>query len=251
MDAPLVSIVTPTCEREAFLRSLYSCVLSQDWPNIEWLISDDSAQPSPFFRRQRDARISYRHSLKVQTVGAKRNDLVHRAAGQYIAHFDDDDYYSPNYVSRMISFLTENSAELIKLSGFYIFDQRYQKFFYWNQDEDPGAQYVCWPGRPLRSRDATAKTRERAESHRLGYGFSYVYSRHVWETVKFPDVSFSEDLLFMTEAVKHHSFAFIQDSLGLCLHTIHLNNLSGCYPQYCLSNEIIQNKFPKIRTAAF
>ena len=31
-----------------------------------------------------------------QSLGEKRNWLVQHASGEYVAHFDDDDYYAPH-----------------------------------------------------------------------------------------------------------------------------------------------------------
>lgn len=247
MKAPLVSIITPTRGRDAFLPSIYACVMSQDWPSIEWLICDDSQETSKFFRRRRDARITYYHNSEAQTVGAKRNELVSRSSGQYIAHFDDDDYYAPNYISHMISALRERGADLVKLNGIFIYDKRYNRYFYWNQSQEARTQYVCWPNHPLASRASTDKTRERAELHRLGYGFSYVYSRRVWESIKFPDVTYCEDLQFMTQAAILYPVAFLEDRQGICLHVIHASNLSGCFPQYILPNDVLGSIFPEKR----
>jgi hypothetical protein len=47
-------------------------------------------------------------------VGEKRNWLVQHATGDYVAHFDDDDYYAPHYISRMVSQILELDVVFIK-----------------------------------------------------------------------------------------------------------------------------------------
>ena len=47
-------------------------------------------------------------------LGEKRNWLVQHATGDYVAHFDDDDYYAPHYISRMVSQILELDVVFIK-----------------------------------------------------------------------------------------------------------------------------------------
>jgi len=37
------------------------------------------------------------------TIGAKRNQLLHRAKGDYVAFVDDDDLVSSDYVNKVLS----------------------------------------------------------------------------------------------------------------------------------------------------
>ena len=63
----------------------------------------------------------YYHATSRLTVGAKRNWLAENASGQILAHFDDDDYYAPNYLTDMISLMGD--SDLVKLSSFYLFSR--------------------------------------------------------------------------------------------------------------------------------
>ena len=81
MVKPLISIVTPTFNRESMLSAIHRCVLDQSYGNWEWIILDDSAQPSAYFLAQHDPRIRYHHVGIRQCVGDKRNWLNGQARG--------------------------------------------------------------------------------------------------------------------------------------------------------------------------
>jgi hypothetical protein len=70
-------------------------VTRQDWPNLEILVVDDCSTDGSFellqTLRGQDKRIQiFRHSENAG-VGAARNTLVQKAAGDFVAFFDDDD----------------------------------------------------------------------------------------------------------------------------------------------------------------
>jgi glycosyltransferase involved in cell wall biosynthesis len=242
-DSPLVSIITPTCCRQDLLPLAYSCVISQDWPHFEWLILDNSPEKASFFRSIRDPRIIYHHDATSLSVGMKRNILAAQASGEYIAHFDDDDYYAPNYISEVLSSLRHNNADATKLTGMFIYDARYHNFFYWDQMKRAERQYICKPNFPFSSR--VGDTEKAFIKHRLGFGFSYVYKRKLWDDIGFPDVNFAEDLCFMAEATAKHSVLLNQDRIGMCLHVIHQTNLSGCFPQFMLPKFLAHSIFSR------
>ena len=56
------------------------------------------------------------HNPEKRTIGAKRNQLISMSAGSIIAHFDDDDWYAPNYLSSMGAALVEQDADFVKLA---------------------------------------------------------------------------------------------------------------------------------------
>src|SRR5262245_9559729 len=110
MSRQLVSVITPTYNRESFLGSALECFLSQDYPNIEWLILDDSTHASKTLQEMSRPNISYEHIGKKMTIGEKRNLLVEKAKGEIIVQFDDDDFYAATYVSTMVAGLDNLEA---------------------------------------------------------------------------------------------------------------------------------------------
>ena len=59
LSQSLVSVITPTKNREYFFPLLRRCFLSQTHKNIEWLIFDDSQKKSKFFDEETADNISY------------------------------------------------------------------------------------------------------------------------------------------------------------------------------------------------
>jgi hypothetical protein len=243
MSDPLVSIITPTKGRESFLPHVYSCVNSQDWKNVEWLVEDDSPAPSPFFAGLGDSRVRYRHDPVSRSIGGKRNSLVSRARGEYVVFFDDDDYYSPAYVTSMISAMRGAGADFIKLTAWFLYDAATGSLGYWNLTTKTGLHYVFHEGR-VKSETLTAQNNIAFRETHLGFGFSYVFKRSLWGDVQFPDLSFEEDTAFLKGAAAAHKVALVADLKGLCLHTVHRNNSSRCWAQFLLPPFLIDRLFP-------
>ena len=241
----LVSVITPTRGREDFLKQALTCFRGQDYPNIEWLILDDSPRASEFFSDLSAGDISYRHVDKRLSIGEKRNILIEQANGGIIVQFDDDDYYAPNYVSTMVSALAERDADLINLRGWFLYDVRSRFFGYWDLMRKVGPYYRC---------DATgvavailnSENNRILENNHLGYGFSYVYKRAVWEAVKFPEIDWNEDGEFTLAARSKFKVDGIHDTTGLCLHFFHPGSTSRCFPQYYLPKLLFRDIFPKL-----
>ncbi|HSJ09035.1 MAG TPA: glycosyltransferase family A protein, partial [Longimicrobiales bacterium] len=108
-------MITPTHGREHRLRRIYDVFRAQTHADREWLILDDSAEPSAFFTALRDEQVRYRHLPERMSIGAKRNVLVGLAAGPGIVHFDDDDWYAPHYLETMAHRLEDH--DFVKLGA--------------------------------------------------------------------------------------------------------------------------------------
>jgi len=244
LTMPPVSVITPTGGRAAFLAQALEHFRSQDYPHLEWLILDDSPEPDRAFLALREPNIRYCHDAGVRlTIGEKRNKLVELATGEIIVHFDDDDFYAPCYISRMVDSLLENEADLINLRGWHLFDQRSGFFGYWDLMQKEGAHYHCGPsGTSLLLLNAD-NNQEFANSH-LGFGFSYVYRKKIWEAGEFPHKDFNEDGEFALQAAVQFNVFGVYDTADNCLHVLHPDSTSRCYPQYRLPNFELLQKFP-------
>jgi glycosyltransferase involved in cell wall biosynthesis len=245
MAKPLVTIITPTHGRARFLPLIYSCVQSQNWPNIEWLVDDDSPAPSGFMQNLSDPRVHYFHDPHRRSVGAKRNALVARARGDFIAHFDDDDYYSPRYLSHLIAALTKKDVDFVKLSGFFLYSWLYHQLAYWDLMITTGFHFI-WSADPEEGVVLTPQNNKNFVGNYLGYGFSYLYKREVGERIKFPDVSWNEDGPFIALAAERGTLFCLPDTTGLCLHILHGGSSSKCFPQFVIPDFIRERLFPEI-----
>ena len=242
-----LSLMTPTYQRHHLAEPLYQCFQAQTHYDRELLVLDDSPTPSPFFERLRDPRVKYVHTTTRLTVGAKRNALADMASGQVLGHFDDDDYYAPEYVSHMLEGL--GRADFFKLSGWFAYSQVADFFGYWEASQLLDYQYKLAPGQPVLSVCTThmtgAEKFDWVKATLWGYGFSYVYKRSVWEAVRFnPHVVGWNDYCFAQDLITQGFQAACDlDTTGLALHVIHDSNVSFAVPQFRLPAFLLTNYF--------
>lgn len=235
---PLVSILTPSWGREDFLPLCHACVTAQTYPEIEWLVFDDSPRPSPYLQPLAGPRLKYLYSPSRYAIGEKRNILAEQAKGDILVHFDDDDFYAPAYVERLAGWLL-GGYDFVKLSGWFLFSAVHGTFGYW--DTARGGSHHRW-GRTARGY-AEAPEAPAADDNLIGYGFSYAYRRAVWEAVRFPAINACEDAPFAKAARERFRFATFPDAEGLVLHTLHGRSTSLCLPQYELPPILVERLF--------
>jgi glycosyltransferase involved in cell wall biosynthesis len=240
---PLVSIITPTFGRAAFLRTAWSWVESQTYPHVEWLVLDDSPAPDPWLAAHPDPRIRYRHQTERLSIGEKRNILVAEARGELIAHFDDDDYYAPHYLERMVAHLIAERADFVNLGSWYLYDLRHDFFGYWGLKLITGLHYGCYRD-ALKLLSFTVANKAHLRENHLTYAFSYVYRRALWEAAPFGPVNWNEEAAFLAVARARFKLLSLEDRTGLALHVLHAESTSSCFPQYHLPSFLLPVLFP-------
>lgn len=238
---PAVSIITPTGRREALLRLQYRYLLRQTIRDFEWHILDDGPAPSDFFTTLKDDRVNYEYSTRRTSIGAKRNRLVERATSELIVQFDDDDFYVPTYLETMIARL--QTADIAKLSAFYIYSAPHRGFFYWDLTAPGGMHYeVSIAG--VQATKIPLSAVEELRKNQFGYGFSMAFRKSIWRQIPFRDLFHDEDGTFVTGArdrgAKLDLFA---DTTGLCLHILGRDNGSCCFPQFHLPQFLMAQMF--------
>ena len=107
----LVTCVMPTRDRPAFVRQSIWYFLRQDYGARELLILDDGHETVANLV-PRDPRIRYVRLAKPTSVPAKHNLGCELAAGQLIAHWDDDDWIAPHRLSAQVGALTEKPYDV-------------------------------------------------------------------------------------------------------------------------------------------
>jgi hypothetical protein len=241
----MVSVITPTYNRDKFLIRALTCFRHQDYKNIEWLILDDSPQKTEALNDLQDANVFYQHIDRKLSIGEKRNILIERSKGEIIIQFDDDDYYAPSYVSFMVSTLASLGADMINLRGWFLYDVRSHFFGYWDLMQKEGSHYCCdQAGVTLGILDS--ENNRALENNHLGYGFSYAFKRKVWEAAKFPTIDWNEDGEFSLKAKSKFKVEGVHDTTGLCLHFLHPASTSRCFPQHHLPRFLVEILFPTL-----
>jgi glycosyltransferase involved in cell wall biosynthesis len=231
-ELELVTVITPTRNRSNFLRKASRYFQTQDYPNLEWLILDDSTEPSPVPPSSAQ-NVFYEHVDQALSIGEKRNLLIERARGEIIVQFDDDDFYSPHYVSSMVKALKERQADLLNLRAWFLYDVRSQFFGYWDLTSKEGPHYRC-DGNGVSLIVLSPENNADFQETHYGFGFSFVFKKDVWRASKFPDANFDEDGRFSRTAREQFNVDGIADDSGLCLHYLHEGSSSCCFPQHNL-----------------
>lgn len=237
-----VSIITPTYNRGGFLFLLRKYVLAQTYPNIEWLIYDDSEEVNKEASAWAESNIHYIHSQERVSIGEKRNRLIEKATGEIIVHFDDDDYYAPGYVAEMLDTMQSTDSDFVNLKGFFLYNVAAKVLGHWDLRSSEGLHFdISHEGIHL----TTLMGGLTSEHMHLAYGFSYCYKKEVWGECKFPDVDFCEDAGFVDQMrEKGFKHGGQLDNEGIALHYIHGTNTSRCFPQHIIPLYLSHKFFP-------
>lgn len=116
VNSPLVSCVMPTFNRRAFIPLALSSFRAQNYPNKELIVVDDGSDSVADLFLD-DPSLRYVGLKQRLTIGAKRNLACQEARGEIIAHWDDDDWYSPDRLSQQVAPILAGTAEITGLAN--------------------------------------------------------------------------------------------------------------------------------------
>ncbi|WP_332018928.1 glycosyltransferase family 2 protein [Kaistella sp.] len=111
---PEVSIITPVFNSSKFLEETITSVLNQTFTDWEWMITDDKSTDNSveIIQKINDSRIQLILSDKNGGAGHARNLSLKQASGRFITFLDADDFWEPNFLEEMISFMKKENTEL-------------------------------------------------------------------------------------------------------------------------------------------
>jgi glycosyltransferase involved in cell wall biosynthesis len=183
-----------TRNRRAFVPLAVECFLRQDYENRELVVADDGDHPIGSLLPI-DSRIRYVRLDGTYTVGAKRNLACAQARGDYLFHWDDDDWYPPWRIRRQMNEFAQTgldisgSSEILYYDG--VADQAWRYSYALN-----GSSWVC--------------------------GNTLAYRKGYWERYKFPDLQIGEDAKFIW-AGGQNGVIDMRDA-SICVAMIHAGN---------------------------
>ena len=96
-EQALISVITPTYNRAAFLAEAIDSVLAQSFQNFELLIVDDGSTDDTqtvVNNYKHDARVVYQFQEN-QGQSVARNNALHHSRGEFICFLDSDDRWLP------------------------------------------------------------------------------------------------------------------------------------------------------------
>ena len=112
MKKPLVSIGLPTFNRAHCIRKCLDSLITQTYPHIELIISDDGStdetQAICEAYAKKDSRIRYIRQARNQGLIGNFYFTLSQATGEYFGWAVDDDWFHPSYVEKHIEALEQN-----------------------------------------------------------------------------------------------------------------------------------------------
>jgi O-antigen biosynthesis protein len=167
--SPLVSCIMPTYNRRSLVPMAVELFRHQDYPARELIVVDDGHDPVGDLVRGVEG-VRYFHLPSRRPIGAKRNFACQHAQGEIIAHWDDDDWYSPDRLRYQIAPIVAQQADITGLDSAYTLDV-------------PSGSF--WTTRPeLHQRMFAGDV----------HGGTLVYSKSLLAAgIKYPDIDLAED----------------------------------------------------------
>ena len=106
-----VSIIIPTYNRSKFSPLISLNIKKQDYPMIKEIIVSDDGDDNERLVLDVPYTVLY-YKVPRMTIGEKRNFLMEKATGKYIACFDTDDFYNPTHLSTSIFNLIKSGKQV-------------------------------------------------------------------------------------------------------------------------------------------
>lgn len=110
---PLVSVITPTFNRSAWVADAVRSVLDQTLREVQHVVVDDGSTDGTFEVLQELAASDDRVLVARQEhlgPSAARNRALSMATGTYVTFLDSDDLLPPNRLARQLRYLDEHPA---------------------------------------------------------------------------------------------------------------------------------------------
>jgi glycosyltransferase involved in cell wall biosynthesis len=165
MKPPYVSCIMPTANRQKFIPIAVDYFLNQDFRDAELIIVDDGIESVASLLPDH-SRIKYFYTPPLGSIGLKRNYACEKAQGDIIMHWDDDDWYAHDWISRQLKVLENSDADICGLDHITFFSPLVGK--YWQYADQKGE-------RPWLA------------------GATMAYRRSFWKAHPFKDIQIGED----------------------------------------------------------
>lgn len=166
---PLVTCIMPTANRQEFIPKALKYFLQQDYPYKELVIVDDGEKSIARLLPNLYS-IRYFYLQQAQYLGTKRNIACDKAAGSIILHWDDDDWYAPNWITYQVNTILKADVDICGLSHIQFYSVKENRYYI---------------------------TKNTNSKKNWLTGATLAYRKSFWEKHPFKDVQIGEDILFV------------------------------------------------------
>jgi cellulose synthase/poly-beta-1,6-N-acetylglucosamine synthase-like glycosyltransferase len=190
-----VSIVSCT-NKQRFLNNIFSNYQNQDWKGKELIIilNNDDMDIKEWKKKAQDYSNVYIYQLpQKKTLGYCYNFAAKKAKYDYIATFDDDDYYAPHYLTDLMRAFVYSNADIVGKRAYYIYIEANKTLALRNHSEE--YQYL--------------------DKNSFLDGGKKIVKRSVLNAVQYRDLSNSEDVYFCRDSIKLGFNIFAADKYNL------------------------------------
>ena len=118
MSKPLVSVIVPTYNVERYVEDCIDSLISQTYPNIEIIVIDDGSKDATVYLLNQ-----YKDKIKLiahdnnKGQGARRNQGIKLAKGEYIYFVDSDDWIEKDTIKELVEQAVKTGADLVRFNG--------------------------------------------------------------------------------------------------------------------------------------
>lgn len=187
---PLVSVIIPVYNVKPYLGECIESVINQTYNNLEIIIIDDGSTDASALMcddyKGKDTRIQVIHQSNKGLSGA-RNTGLEQSHGDIIAFLDSDDDYLPNMIETMVQIMLESNADIV-VCGYYVCRTENRMNQFENERCFLIPDGIKSNGSALRLLfDGTIDVTT----------WNKVFSRHLFDNIRFPDGYVYEDQIIM------------------------------------------------------
>lgn len=123
----MVSIITPSFNKEKYISETINSVINQSYANLELIIVDDCSTDGTIdivksFAKY-DQRIQLFSNLENKGANFCRNEGIHKAKGDYIIFLDADDVLDRDCLLKRIAFMSENDTLDFSVHTLLVFEK--------------------------------------------------------------------------------------------------------------------------------
>ena len=221
MNNPLVSIVMPVYNVQAYLKEALNSILNQTYKNIEIICVDDGStdQSLDILKEYaaKDARVRYIQQQN-QFAGVARNNGMKQVRGKYVMFLDADDIFEKHMISDLVKQAESKNTDIV-FFGFYHFKKN--------------TKYRSLMGIPYTSRKVTSSKSHTADLFQIGQGVPWnrLYNMDfIRKTgLQFQNLQSNNDVFFSKSIMLYANRMYFMNRRYVNYRISNSNSLQGSY----------------------